>query len=151
MGINLIEYIFEIDLIKKFLNLNNLNNLNSPINLILKLIWIICWFIAIWIYHSQFFLMGLFCFILSILIVKPSSLQENQLPIVVSLDNESKTLLVEKTYNPNFNWKDIEICSGEAILPNGFIKKGDLVYNCKGNVSFRHIPTNILFGAYNFE
>ena len=28
------------------------------------LTWIICWFLAIWIFHIQFFLTGLFCFVL---------------------------------------------------------------------------------------
>ena len=31
------------------------------------------------------------------------------------------------------------------------IKEGDIVTNCNGNVALRHIPTNTLFGGYDFK
>ena len=48
---------------------------------------------------------------------------------------------------------DIEtgICSGNAELPSGLIKEGDVIKKCSGNVALRYIPSNTIFGAYDFE
>lgn len=37
---------------------------------IFVLAWIISWFLAIWIFHLQLFLTGLFCIVLAVLIYK---------------------------------------------------------------------------------
>jgi len=148
MGQYLIDSILEIEIIKKILNFK-IRIL--PINSIFGYSWIICWFIAIWFYPLQFFFMGLFCLILSLTNFKPTLEREEQLSIIFSQDLENKALILEKLIDDNLNWNDIEICSGEAILPEGIIEKGDIIYNCKGNISLRHIPTNAIFGAYYFE
>jgi len=67
------------------------------------------------------------------------------------MDKSRRTLVVQKLYEDNLKWEDNEICSGQAQLPMGIIKEGDTVNNCQGNISMRHIPSNTLFGAFNFE
>lgn len=123
---------------------------------IFGLMWILCWVAAIWIYHIQFFLTGIFClFIALILLGRFDKKEENpkiqKPPILFSIDKNTKTLTVQKIYEKNLKWEDNEICSGNAALPSGFIKPGDKLKNCDGNVALRHIPSNSLMGAYNFE
>ena len=67
------------------------------------------------------------------------------------MDKASKTLTVQKTYDDSLNWQKTEICSGKATLPTGTVQVGDVVTNCEGNLSLRHIPTSVLFGAYDFK
>lgn len=125
-----------------------------PIEKILGVVWIISWVCAIWIYHLQFFLTGLFCLFLILIILgvfdKKDQTSTN-LPIVLSMDKNTKTLTVQKIYEEGLKWDDNEICSGTAMLPKGIIKEGDVIKNCDGNVAFRHIPTNKLLGAYDFK
>ena len=54
-------------------------------------------------------------------------------------------------YGTDLSWNDHEICSGSAMIPSGLVRGGDTITNCSGNVALRHIPTNTLMGAYNFE
>ena len=118
-------------------------------------VWIISWILAIWIYHIQFFLTGLFCLILAILILhdfdETNEKGESQLPTFFSMDKSTRTLTVQKIYENNLRWKDSEICLGNATLPSGAVKVGDVITDCSGNVALRHIPTNTIIGAYNFE
>ena len=114
--------------------------------------WILCWFAAIWTYHIQFFITGIFCLFLAYVVFeKNENKQNNNFPAVFSMDKVRKTLTVQKIYNDNLEWDKTEICSGDATLPSGFIKAGDVITDCSGNLSLRHVPTNFLFGAYNFE
>jgi hypothetical protein len=123
---------------------------------ILGVVWITSWVLAIWMYHVQFFLTGLFClFLVLILLGKLDKNEEkthkNILPAVFSMDKNTKTLKVQKLYEEGLKWDEHEVCSGMALLPSGPIKEGDVVTGCKGNVALRHIPTNKLFGGFNFE
>ena len=59
--------------------------------------------------------------------------------------------LLQKIYETDLSWNDHELCSGSAMIPSGLVKEGDTITNCSGNVALRHIPTNTLMGAYNFE
>ena len=122
---------------------------------ILGIIWIVSWILAIWIYHFQFFLTGLFClFLIFILLGRFDKKKENKKsrrPTVFTMDKNTRTIKVQRIYEDNFKWDDHEICSGDASLPTGSIKEGDVVTNCKGNVALRHIPSNTLFGGFNFE
>ena len=72
-------------------------------------------------------------------------------PAVFSMDKSTNTLKVQKIHEDNLKWDEHEICSGTATLPSGSIKEGDMVKDCKGNVAIRHIPSNTLFGGFNFE
>ena len=118
-------------------------------------IWVISWLIGIWIYHVQFFLTGLFCLFLALLLL--GHLDGNnekktvKIPVSFSIDVVNKTLTVQKIYDGKFKWDDNEVCSGNAHLPSGMMKKGDMMTNCTGNIALRHIPTNTLIGAYDFE
>ena len=67
------------------------------------------------------------------------------------MDRTSKALIVQKIYENDLKWEDHELCSGVANLPTGLMKEGDKIQNCEGNVALRHIPSNKIFGAYNFE
>lgn len=67
------------------------------------------------------------------------------------MDKASKTLTVQKIYDDSLNWQKTETCSRKATLPTGSIQVGNVVTNCEGNLSLRHIPTNVLFGAYDFK
>ncbi|MFO7678373.1 MAG: hypothetical protein R6V50_08370 [Thermoplasmatota archaeon] len=67
------------------------------------------------------------------------------------MDKATKTLTVQKIYESNLEWQKTEICSGKATLPQGTIKEGDKLTNCEGNLSLRHIPTNIIFGGFDFQ
>lgn len=67
------------------------------------------------------------------------------------MDQASKILTVQKIYDDSLNWQKTEIGSGKATLPTGAVQVGDVVTNCEGNLSLRHIPTNVLFGAYDFK
>jgi hypothetical protein len=122
---------------------------------ILGIAWIICWILAIWAYPLQFFLTGLFClFLVFILTNKYDKKEEKniQKPIAVfSMDKNNKTLTVQKIYEDSLKWEEHEICSGNATLPLGLLKEGDVVKNCKGNVALRHIPSNTLIGGFDFE
>lgn len=123
---------------------------------ILGVVWITSWILAIWMHHIQFFLTGLFClFLVFILLGKLDKNEEkthsHKLPAVFSMDKNTKTLKVQKLYEADLKWDEHEVCSGMALLPSGPIKEGDVVTGCKGNVALRHIPTNKLFGGFNFE
>jgi hypothetical protein len=139
----------DLDVIEK------LKSIQKKIPVIEKLFgcaWIICWFTAIWIYHIQLFITGLFCLFLSIVIFDRTNIKgKEKLPVLFSMDKNTRTLTVKKIYNSNLNWEDNEICSGNATLPSGPIREGDVVVNCNGNLALRHIPTNTLMGAYNFK
>ena len=148
MGQYLINSILNIEIIKKILSFK-ISIL--PINSIFGYIWIIFWFIGIWIFHVQFFLMGLFCLILSFTDFKSENRNNIELPFRLSRDKENKTLKIETVKNQELYWEDTEICSGEAILPDGIIEKGDIIFDCKGNISIRHIPSNIIIGGFNFD
>ena len=122
---------------------------------ILGIAWIICWILAIWAYPLQFFLTGLFCLILVfILTSRYDKKEEKNIPkpkAIFSMDKNNKTLTVQKIYEDSLKWEEHEICSGNATLPLGLLKEGDVVKNCKGNVALRHIPSNTLIGGFDFE
>ena len=125
-----------------------------PIEKILGFIWILSWFMAIWMYHIQFFLTGLFCLILLFIILGVFDKKEedpHKPPLVFSMDKNTRTLRVQKIYDNSINWEDNEICSGFAKLPTGQIKEGDTVTDCEGNVALRHVPSNTLLGGYDFK
>jgi hypothetical protein len=122
---------------------------------ILGIAWILSWIFAIWAYPIQFFLTGLFCLFLVIILTNKNDKKEEKNilkpPAIFSMDKNTKTLTVQKIYEDSLKWEEHEICSGDATLPIGSIKEGDVVRNCKGNVAFRHIPSNTLIGGFNFE
>lgn len=121
---------------------------------ILGTVWIISWILAIWMYPLQFFLTGLFCLVLSLIISGKFEKREEKIPkipAVFSMDKNTRTLKVQKIYEDNLKWNEHEVCSGAAQLPTGLIKEGDIIKNCKGNVALRHIPSNRLFGGFDFE
>jgi hypothetical protein len=117
--------------------------------------WIVSWILAIWIYHLQFFLTGVFFLFLAFVILGVHDKKEGKNlpkpPAVFSMDKSTNTLKVQKIYENDLNWNDHEVCSGNATLPSGEIKEGDIVKNCEGNVAIRHKPSNLLFGGFNFE
>ena len=122
---------------------------------ILGVVWIVSWICAIWIYHIQFFLTGLFCLFLIFILLgrfeKKEVKNKTKIPAILSMDKNTRTLKVQEIYEDNLKWDDHEICSGVASLPTGVIKEGDVVTNCKGNVALRHIPSNTLLGGFDFE
>ena len=121
---------------------------------ILGVVWILSWILAIWMYHVQFFLTGLFCLFLVIILLGKFEKTEgkmSKIPAILSMDKSTRTLTVQKIYEGDLKWEEHEICSGEATLPTGTIKEGDRVTNCKGNLALRHIPSNTLLGGFNFE
>ena len=122
---------------------------------LLGIIWILSWILAIWIYHLQFFLTGLFCLVLIFILVGKFDKEEekttHKTPAIFSMDKNTKTLKVQKIYENNLKWEDHEICAGVCNLPTGEIKEGDQVTNCKGNVAIRHIPSNKIIGGFNFD
>lgn len=122
---------------------------------IFAIVWIISWFLAIWMYPLQFFLTGLFCLFLTILLLGKLDIKEDKSssknPVVFKMDKNTRTLKVQKLYESALKWDEHEICAGSASLPSGPVKEGDIVTNCEGNIAIRHIPTNTLFGGFNFE
>ena len=115
-------------------------------------LWIISWFVAIWIYTLQFFLTGFFCLFLAFVIFERNEEKErHKFPAIFTMNKVAKTLTVQKIYDTDLSCEKTEVCSGDATLPSGIIKEGDTIINCCGNVALRHIPTNILFGAYDFK
>ena len=122
---------------------------------ILGVIWFVSWVLAIWIYHLQFFLTGLFClFLIYILLGRFDKKEEKKVPkppALFSMDKNTKTLTVQKLFKNDLKWEEHEICSGTAELPSGLVKEGDVVTNCKGNLAIRHIPSNKLVGGFDFE
>jgi len=122
---------------------------------ILGVVWIVSWVCAIWVYHLQFFLTGIFCLFLIFIIIDRFEKKEHKHiskpPAVFSMDKNTRTLSVQKIYENNAKWEDHEICSGMANLPSGSIQEGDKITNCKGNIALRHVPSNTLIGGFNFE
>jgi len=122
---------------------------------ILGLAWILCWILAIWMYPLQFFLTGLFCLFLALVLVGRFDKKEEKTipkpPAIFTMDKNTKTLTVQKIYEDNLKWEEHELCSGSANLPRGTISEGDKITNCKGNVALRHIPSNTLLGGFDFE
>jgi len=122
---------------------------------ILGIIWIVCWICAIWVYHLQFFLTGLFCMFLAYILIshheKDEVTKTPKPPAIFAMDKSTNTLTVQKIYEDNLKWEEHEICSGNASLPTGQIKEGDTVTGCKGNVALRHVPSNTLIGGFDFE
>jgi hypothetical protein len=114
-------------------------------------VWILCWLAAIWVYHIQLFITGLFCLFLAYIMFDRTNTKEETIPILFSMNKNTRTLTVQKIYDASLNWEDHEICSGNANLPSGFVDEGDIINNCSGNVALRHIPTNTLIGAYDFK
>ncbi len=114
--------------------------------------WIITWFLAIWGYHIQFFLTGLFCLFLAILLLGYfDEKKKAEIPAFFSMDKNTRTLTVQKIYETDLSWNDHELCSGSAMISSGLVREGYIITNCSGNVALRHIPTNTPMGAYNFE
>ena len=122
---------------------------------ILGVVWIVSWVCAIWIYHIQFFLTGLFClFLIFIILGRFDKTEEKKIskpPAIFTMDKNTRTLTVQKIYEDGIKWEEHEICSGVATLPSGEIKEGDTVKDCKGNLALRHIPSNTLLGGFDFE
>lgn len=122
---------------------------------LLGLGWVICWFLAIWIYHIQFFVTGLFCLFLALLISgsfeKSKDHKADQPPIKFTMDKSTRSLKVQKLYEKGLRWDDYEICSGSTVLPAGTIEEGDTITKCKGNVALRHVPSNRLLGGFDFD
>ena len=122
---------------------------------ILGVIWFVSWILAIWIYPLQFFLTGLFClFLIFILLGRFDKKEEKKAPkppALFSMDKNTKTLTVQKLFKNDLKWEEHEICSGNAKLPSGPVKEGDVVTDCKGNLAIRHIPSNKLVGGFDFE
>ena len=122
---------------------------------ILGAVWILCWILAIWAYPLQFFLTGLFClFLVLILVGKFDKKEEKTIPkppAIFAMDKNTKTLTVQKIYEDNLKWDEHEVCSGSATLPRGTISEGDKITHCKGNVALRHVPSNTLLGGFDFE
>lgn len=122
---------------------------------LLGVVWIVSWILAIWAYHIQFFITGLFClFLIFILLGRLDKKEEkhtSKIPAIFTMDKNTRSLKVQKIYEDNLRWDDHEICSGVANLPTGSIKEGDEVTNCKGNVALRHVPSNTLIGGFDFE
>jgi len=115
-------------------------------------IWIVSWFIAIWVYHIQLFVTGLFCLFLAYVIFERNEEKgRHKIPAVFSMNKATKTLTIQKLYDSDLNWEKTEVCSGSATLPTGGMKEGDIITSCRGNVALRHIPTNTLFGGYDFK
>jgi hypothetical protein len=119
------------------------------------LAWVGCWFLAIWIFHLQFFLTGLFCLFLALLISgnleRGKEHKNHKSPALITMDKSTRTLKVQKLYEKDLRWDDYEVCSGLITLPSGQVKEGDVLKNCKGNVALRHIPSNKLTGGYEFD
>jgi len=117
--------------------------------------WILSWFLAIWMFHIQFFITGLFFLFLTLLMIgkfdKENVQKASKTPTIFMMDKSTNTLKVQKLYENNLRWDDHEVCAGSADLPSGLIKEGDVVKDCKGNVALRHVPSNTLFGGFNFE
>jgi len=117
--------------------------------------WIISWILAIWMHPIQFFLTGLFCLFLVLVLVgkfdKKEEKKTQKPQALFSMDKNTRSLKVQKIYEDNLKWEEHEICSGSATLPSGPIKEGDIITNCKGNLALRHIPSNTLIGGYDFE
>ena len=122
---------------------------------ILGLVWIISWILAIWMYPIQFFLTGMFCLVLALILGGKFDKKEAKItpkpPAVFAMDKNTKTLTVQKIYEDNLKWEEHEVCSGSATLPRGKINEGDKITNCKGNVALRHVPSNKLLGGFDFE
>ena len=114
--------------------------------------WIITWFLAIWVYHIQFFITGLFCLFLAIMLLGHFDEKKKvEIPACFSMDKNTRTLTVQKIHEAELSWNDHEICSGSAMIPSGLDREGDIITNFSGNVTLRNIPTNTLMSAYNFE
>lgn len=122
---------------------------------ILGVVWIVSWICAIWMYHIQFFLTGLFCLFLIFILLGRFDKNEDEktpkVPAAFTMNKNTRTLTVQKIYEDGVKWEDHEICSGVAKLPVGAVKEGDIIKDCKGNLALRHIPSNTLIGGYNFE
>ena len=123
---------------------------------ILGVVWIVSWVCAIWVYHVQFFLTGIFCLFLVFILIgrfdkKEEEKKTHRPPAIFTMDKNTRTLTVQQIYEGDLKWNEHEICSGNASLPSGVIKEGDVVTNCKGNVALRHIPSNTLVGGFDFE
>jgi hypothetical protein len=50
-------------------DINEIMNKTPEIEKLFGGVWMVTWFLAIWIYHIQFFLTGLFCLFLAILLL----------------------------------------------------------------------------------
>lgn len=122
---------------------------------ILGVIWILSWILAIWVYHLQFFLTGIFCLFLIFILIGYFDKKEEKIhskpSTIFSMDKNTRSLKVQRLYEERLNWDELELCSGDANLPDGELKEGDTIKNCKGNVALRHVPSNTIFGAFNFE
>lgn len=118
-------------------------------------IWILSWILAIWFYHIQFFLTGLFSLFLVLLITgyleKKEETTEKKPPISFKMDRSTKSLKVQKIYEQGLTWEENEICSGSCKIPTGEIKVGDVLKDCEGNIALRHIPSNTLIGGFDFN
>lgn len=139
----------EIDLGEK---LKSLIKIIPYLDKLFGYLWILFWFMAIWVYHLQLFLTGLFCLFLAYAIFsKPANVAKSALPALLVMDKNTRTLTVQELYENDLKWDDSEVCSGEAKLPTGNMKVGDVISDCNGNLSLRHKPSNTLFGAFDFK
>jgi hypothetical protein len=71
--------------------------------------------------------------------------------IVFTMDKNNRTLTV-KTIEPTaVNWASLKIGPGNATLPSGIIKQGDVITNCSGHLILFYHATNYKFGEWDFS
>ena len=88
-------------------------------------IWILCWFSAIWAYHLQLFISGLFCLFLSYFIFSKSEHEDSKaIPINFTMDKTKKTLTVQKIYEDGIKWEEMRYVQVRQIFQEAKLKKG---------------------------
>jgi len=70
--------------------------------------------------------------------------------IVFEQNQSVGTLMVTELAHPSGLWKYVEIESGNATLPTGYIDFGDVITNCSGIVRLVWTPSDQLLGEWVF-
>lgn len=78
------------------------------------------------------------------------SLSTEDIPPIIMLMKRKDSLVVIKA-DRDLSWSNVEIKSGDCILPSGPIEAGDYITQCSGNLILRWIPSNSVMGEWAFS
>ena len=92
-------------------------------------------------------------FILILVIFLTTQIIQDSSPdtqISFDIDDLENTLTVTAINGSALNWKDLTL-NGNGTLPLGAIKEGDVIVDCRGNISLIHTSTRKSFGTWEFS
>jgi phosphate starvation-inducible membrane PsiE len=72
--------------------------------------------------------------------------------MIFEQNKQEKTLVVSQMYSDNLLWRDFIITGNCNTSQLGlYVKIGDTISNCSGNINIKYVPTKMLVGTWSFD